>query len=238
VIYVLEDEGRNRVKIGYAAVVDRRNRQHWTSNPSLKELVRFPGTQKDEKELHKRFADDRQRGEFFVMSGAVARWVEEMIREHGSSEAIERRETARQWLMRVSKKGRGRHVREAAARDLRTWETLTETVPASARGGWTLWERLAGKTGRSEPGTLPILRDEPVLSGVHYRGEVFVFHCWVEACERYGDKAPSNAIRAGVRPSSHSVKTNRRIGYRRWRTESLVVTDDVASLFPTLEARR
>lgn len=244
-IYVLEDGDRRRVKIGYAAVVDRRLRTHLCSNPSLRLLVVIPGTIAEERRIHALFAEDRDDREFFVLSGAVRRWIDEQIRQHGSAEPPEPTESCKKWLSRVTKKGRTEKARQAADQDLATWARLVEAAPRSARGGWTLWERCSGKTCLSSPGSLPVLRDEPAMSAVHYRGQTFSFHVWEEACKRYGKRPPQGAIRAGVRPRNHSVESGRKTrALLKARTETRQgqsappVTEQQPGLFDALGASR
>ncbi|MDE2100302.1 MAG: GIY-YIG nuclease family protein [Patescibacteria group bacterium] len=76
-IYFVRANGRGAVKIGYATDVEARVRALQTSHHSpLKLLAFISGTQKDEAELHKRFAAYRINGEWFKVTGALKKYIE------------------------------------------------------------------------------------------------------------------------------------------------------------------
>ncbi len=67
------------VKIGSTVDPIKRLSQLQVGCPYKIQLVAvFPGTRKDEKELHRIFKKDRFRGEWFVYRGAIARWVDDL----------------------------------------------------------------------------------------------------------------------------------------------------------------
>jgi hypothetical protein len=228
VIYVLEDSGRNIVKIGMASSVEKRKNNLGTGNLGLVELVHFPGERARERELHKRFAADRVEAtrEFFYKSAAVRAFIDDMVREHGKSLPEERGESARRWLRRVRRDGIDKRVRDAADQDLKTWERLMEQVPSSARGGWSLWEWLGGQKSTKDPGLFAAC-GEPAVAAFTYRGEAYSFHVYQEACKRYGMKRkdyPLGSLKTGIQPRSHKVPTHRKLTKRA--TAEVVIASD------------
>lgn len=83
VIYFLKPEGQNVVKIGRTSEFVNRLRGIQTGCPwRLETLLTYESVQDDERELHRRFAEDRIRpdGEWFVLSDQI----KEFIRSKGT----------------------------------------------------------------------------------------------------------------------------------------------------------
>jgi hypothetical protein len=73
------DEDATAVKIGFATDVDdRRSTLQTSSHHSLKILAVIKGTQAKEKELHRKFAVDHIRGEWFRRSEAIEAFIVEI----------------------------------------------------------------------------------------------------------------------------------------------------------------
>lgn len=80
-IYVARVQGFDLVKIGFSRNVERRLRElNWGSGMKggIVELARFPGTMKTERELHRRFAEQRLFGEWFALTGPITEWLSEL----------------------------------------------------------------------------------------------------------------------------------------------------------------
>ncbi|TKV73681.1 GIY-YIG nuclease family protein [Bradyrhizobium elkanii] len=83
------EEDATAVKIGFATDVDdRRSMLQTSSHRTLKVLAFIKGTPAKEKELHRKFAADHIRGEWFRKTQAPAR------RAHASPELHHRRDRA------------------------------------------------------------------------------------------------------------------------------------------------
>jgi hypothetical protein len=217
-IYVDKTANIRVVKIGKGDVPSKRLKQFQTAAPEYEEIVSFPGGIKEEAVIHKMLDSERVEGtrEHFHRTRKVEEWIIEMCREHGVSEPEDRKETSLQWLRRVSLKGRNKRVRDAAKECIYEWQRLMREVPKSARGGWTLWERLWGKTRLSVSGPLLVGYDiSSAVSVVSFKGKVYRFFVFVEACERAGRKPPPGALRSGMVPLNHSVPTHRKINFKR-----------------------
>lgn len=77
IIYFCRAEGGGPVKIGYAGDAEKRLRALQTSHHSeLRLLNAIEGTLADEREVHRRFAKYRLKGEWFKYTGPVKRYIE------------------------------------------------------------------------------------------------------------------------------------------------------------------
>jgi hypothetical protein len=75
-IYIIGFDGDDRVKIGITGDLKARLRSFATGNPSeIKVHVAFSGNVRDERELHRRFAADRLKGEWFRLSTAITEFI-------------------------------------------------------------------------------------------------------------------------------------------------------------------
>lgn len=67
----------DHVKIGFSTDVESRIASLQTSAPTpIHLLITFPSTQVIERELHKRFAAQRTKGEWFRHEGEIKAWIE------------------------------------------------------------------------------------------------------------------------------------------------------------------
>jgi hypothetical protein len=121
------------------------------------------------------------------------------------------RETALEWLKITSLEAEDKRVRAAATHNISEWHRLVKARPESAHGGWTLWERLWGKTRLSVLGPLAVGIDDGAMSTVSYEGETYTFYVFAEAFERAGKIPPAGALRAGIVPLGLSIPTHRKI---------------------------
>lgn len=86
-IYFIRDTLTNHVKIGHSRNPRKRLNELQTGSVNWLELMAcLPGTAEDEAKLHKRFAKDRVRGEWFAISRSMLeffslRTTEEQLRE-------------------------------------------------------------------------------------------------------------------------------------------------------------
>lgn len=81
VYFITQAEHPAAVKIGFAVDVnDRLGTLQTSSHVDLTILASFPGTVATEKQLHRKFADDRLRGEWFRMSEPIRQFIEEKQR--------------------------------------------------------------------------------------------------------------------------------------------------------------
>jgi hypothetical protein len=130
-----------------------------------------------------------------------------------SKQLVERKESAKQWLQRISDDSPSTSARQAAAEDLFTWDQLMAFVPETAGGGWSLWELIGGVKGAiSEPG--PLFPGELALVSLTYKGAGFVFHIYQEAAARYGKRkaeCPRGTIKAWLIPRNHLVRSPSRV---------------------------
>lgn len=76
----------NHIKIGWTLDMSRRMRKY---PPNSTLLAQHPGTVKDEHKMHRRFATDRTHGrEWYVPSVSLTHHIAQVIREHGTPEAV------------------------------------------------------------------------------------------------------------------------------------------------------
>lgn len=77
--YVYFVAGHGVVKIGFSSMIAERMRQLTTSSHTrLRFLAAVPGNENVERAYHSRFADDRKKGEWFRLSGAVRAAIHEI----------------------------------------------------------------------------------------------------------------------------------------------------------------
>lgn len=76
VVYFIRNGSRDRVKIGFSEGHEGRFRSlQAASADKLTLLGTIPGTRKTEMKMHKKFAEHRERGEWFRVEGALARFL-------------------------------------------------------------------------------------------------------------------------------------------------------------------
>lgn len=90
-VYFIGGDDTALIKIGYASNVARRLRALQTGSPvRLKVLSRFPGSQRVEKSIHRRFRDYRTHGEWFSfpdLQDALSR-IEELLKGDDSGATV------------------------------------------------------------------------------------------------------------------------------------------------------
>jgi hypothetical protein len=80
-VYVIGIEGDNSaVKIGFASKIeDRLSTLQTASHHELKVLAVIEGSPKEEKDLHRKFASDHIRGEWFRRTEAIESFVDSIV---------------------------------------------------------------------------------------------------------------------------------------------------------------
>lgn len=220
-IYAFEGSALDRVKIGESRKVSRRLSHGRCMDPSLRCIFSFRAHKKTERDIHDLFDAYRvvPRGtpghEWFFKSPPIVEWMAACLTIHGGADLDVEYESARTWLERVAKLG-STAARSAACSDLRTDDRLIP-IRRKFRGGFVLWEALGGKPnpsvigGRGDQHVLEFAKREPAKSTFRYKGESYVFHVYHEVCRRYTKNPPPGAIKAGLFPLNHFVRTGRRV---------------------------
>lgn len=81
VVYFIKNGARDRVKIGFSeGHEDRLRSLQGASADKLTLIGLVVGTRKTEMKMHKRFADYRERGEWFRVEGALARYLKTLMK--------------------------------------------------------------------------------------------------------------------------------------------------------------
>jgi len=199
----------NEIKIGWEnkpyAALRALNRAH---SVSLKTLVLFPGTKREERTLHARFQRLNLRSdggvEHFAYVPEMRTWVSELIARHGAARRPDKNEQCLSWLARVGTC--------EAQHNIDAWWQFRSTINSEdcprtweGGGGFGLWQICAGyKHGHWA--AAPVIGMERELIAVQqwfYVCRGVRFYVFKEACDRSRKPVPQHAIVCGVIPVSH-----------------------------------
>lgn len=89
-IYLIRDTASGAVKIGYSVDPQKRLKEFWTGNINLRIEKTIPGTIRDEKLLHRVFAEKRIQNEWFALDDSDIENMEStllIVRSVASTEA-------------------------------------------------------------------------------------------------------------------------------------------------------
>lgn len=82
-VYVMLNRRNGFFKIGYSTQPEFRERTLQSEEPEIEMILFFPGTLKDEKELHRKYSSYRKRGEWFSINETHIEEIKSLYKHRG-----------------------------------------------------------------------------------------------------------------------------------------------------------
>ncbi len=103
-VYLMEDLRNGHFKIGRSATPGKRERTLQSEVPQIVLRFSIPANVDHERELHERFDDKRQRGEWFALSPDDLLWLMSFLKQHGDGARVA---VDHQWFTNIFFNGAG-----------------------------------------------------------------------------------------------------------------------------------